>query len=197
MGKVIFDMSISLDGYIAGADRTPQEPLGRGGERLHDYGEAAGDCLDRLVAETGSIIAGRTTYDHSVPWWGANGPIGKPVIVLTHAVPEEYPEDSVYTFVVDGLQAALDAAQAAAGDGDVAISGADTGQQYLAAGLIDEVSIHLVPVLLGGGTRMFGQLPAVAGPVSLVESLETPGALHLRYALGDDRHDQTTTSVDG
>jgi dihydrofolate reductase len=127
MIRVIFDISMSLDGLVTASNVQPEEPL---------------DAV-------GAVIAARRTYDLSVPWWGSDGPAGPArvlVLVVTHAEPEE----GVYTFVTDGVGVALEEAKAAAGDKDVAVmGGAEIGQQYIREGLIDEISIHLVPVLFG------------------------------------------------
>ena len=191
MGTVIFDISMSLDGYITAAGRTPEEPMGRDGLRLVDW--AIGDdergrkLLDDAVGQLGATIAGRTTYDTSLPWWGADGPSGsarRPVFVVTHQQPAESPADGVYEFVTDGIEAALERAQAAAGEGAVVVmGGADLGRQYIAAGLVDEIQIHLVPVLFGGGTRMFDD--SLDGHVDLepVEVIETPVAIHQRFRV--------------
>ena len=135
----------------------------------------------------GTVIAGRRTYDLSVPWWEADGPAGParvPVFVVTHAEPEEVPEGGVYTFVTDGIESALEEAKAAAGDKDVAVmGGADIGQQYIRAGLIDEISIHLVPVLFGNGTRMFEHLGGEHIRLETVGVIATPAATHLRFRV--------------
>ena len=191
MGTVIFDISMSLDGYITAADRTPEEPMGRDGLRLVDW--AIGDdergrkLLDDAVGQLGATIAGRTTYDTSLPWWGADGPSGsarRPVFVVTHRPPDESPADGVYEFVTDGIEAALEQAQAAAGEGAVVVmGGADLGRQYIAAGLVDEIQIHLVPVLFGGGTRMFDDSLDDHIDLEPVEVIETPVAIHQRFRV--------------
>ena len=191
MGTVIFDISMSLDGYITAADRTPEEPMGRDGLRLVDW--AIGDdergrkLLDDAVGQLGATIAGRTTYDTSLPWWGADGPSGsarRPVFVVTHQPPDESPADGVYEFVTDGIEAALEQAQAAAGDGAVVVmGGGDLGRQYIAAGLVDEIQIHLVPVLFGGGTRMFDDSLDDHIDLEPVEVIETPVAIHQRFRV--------------
>jgi dihydrofolate reductase len=119
--------SISLDGFMNAANVRPEEPLGVGGERLHEWAmggdERGRELLAGAVAALGAVIAGRRTYDLSVPWWGADGPTGaarRPVFVVTHAAPAESPEGGVYSFVTDGIESALRRAKAAAGDGDVA-----------------------------------------------------------------------------
>ncbi len=122
-------------------------------------------------------------------WWGADGPTGParvPVFVVTHAEPEEVPEQGVYTFVTDGIESALEQAKMAAGDKDVAVmGGAEMGQHYIGAGLVDEISIHLVPVLLGGGTRMFEHFDFGSEHIQLESAgvIETPEATHLRFRV--------------
>jgi dihydrofolate reductase len=191
VGSVIFDISMSLDGYVTAAGRTPEEPMGRGGLRLVDW--AIGDdergrkLLDDAVGQLGATIAGRTTYDTSLPWWGPDGPSGsarRPVFVVTHQAPDESPEGGVYEFVTDGIEAALARAQSVAGEAAVVVmGGADLGRQYIAAGLVDEIQIHLVPVLFGGGTRMFDDSLADHVDLEPVEVIETPVAIHQRFRV--------------
>jgi dihydrofolate reductase len=191
MAKVIFDISMSLDGFVTASNVRPEEPLGEGGQRLHEWAfgedERNRELLTEAVDAVGAIIAGRGTYDLSVPWWGADGPTGPaqvPVFVLTHAEPEDAPEGGVYTFVTDGIERALEEAKAAAGDQDVAVmGGAHIGQQYIAAGLVDEISIHLVPVLFGDGTRMFEHLGGEHIQLETAGVIETPEATHLRFRV--------------
>jgi dihydrofolate reductase len=191
MSKVVFDISMSLDGFMTGANRRPEEPLGDGGERLHEwaFGEDPRDraVLTDGVASIGAVIAGRRTYDDSVPWWGADGPTGParvPVFVLSHDVPEGTPAGGVYTFVTGGIEAALKQARAAAGEKGVTVmGGAETGQQFLRAGLVDELSIHLVPVLFGSGTRMFDNLGDQHLQLEPAETIQTAAATHLRYRV--------------
>lgn len=188
MGKVSFNISMSLDGYINGPDVTPEQGLGRGGERLHEWAfngnERNREVLDS-VHGLGAIIAGRRTYDLSIPWWGADGPTGElrvPVFVLTHSAPNDVPDGGVYTFVTGGIEDALEQAEAAAGDKGVAVmGGALTFRQYLAAGLVEEIGINLVPVLLGGGTPLFEE--GEQTQLELVEVVDTPLATHLRYRV--------------
>ena len=191
MGKVIFDISMSLDGFMTAANQRPEEPMGDGGLRLVEW--AFGDDeRDRAVLTDGvdglgAVIAGRSTYDTSVPWWGPDGPTGParvPVFVLSHSVPEETPEGGVYAFVTDGIERALEQARAAAGDKNVAVmGGARTGQQFIAAGLVDELSIHLVPVLLGSGTRMFENLGDAHIALEPLATVQTARAAHLRLRI--------------
>ena len=191
MTRVIFDISMSLDGFVTAANVRPEEPLGDGGQRLHEWAfgedERNRELLEEAVNFVGAVIAGRRTYDLSVPWWGADGPAGParvPVFVVTHAEPEDAPEGGVYTFVTDGIASALEQAKAAAGEKAVAVmGGADIGQQYIRAGLVDEISIHLVPVLFGSGTRMFENLGGEHIQLETAGVIETPEATHLRLRV--------------
>jgi dihydrofolate reductase len=190
MTNVIFDMSMSLDGFVTAANVRPEEPLGDGGQRLHEWAFGDDERNRELLAEAvnfvGAVIAGRRTYDLSIPWWGADGPAGParvPVYVVTHAEPEDVPEGGVYAFVTDGIEGALEEAKAAAGDKYVAVMGAEIGQQFIRAGLVDEISIHLVPVLFGDGTRMFEHLGSEHIQLETVEVIETIEATHLRFRV--------------
>ncbi len=186
MSTVVFDTSMSLDGYMTAAGRTPEEPMGQGGLQLVEW-TSDRDYLERNVASLGAVIAGRVTYDTSLPWWGPDGPSGsarRPVFVVTHDAPDDSPEGGVYQFVTDGIESALRQAREAAGDKIVTVmGGADLGRQYLAAGLVDEISIHLVPVLFGSGTPMFQPLDLGHVQLELVETVDSPLATHLRYRI--------------
>jgi dihydrofolate reductase len=187
MTKVIFDISMSLDGFMTAANQRPEEPMGDGGLKLVEwaFGQDERDraVLTDGVAGTGAVIAGRRTYDDSLPWWGADGPTGEarvPVFVVSHSTPDDVPEGGVYTFI-SGIEPALEEARTAAGDKDVTVmGGAETGRQYIEAGLVDELSIHLVPVLFGSGTRMFEQLGDEHLEFEPVETIQTKAAIHLR-----------------
>jgi dihydrofolate reductase len=191
VSKVIFDVSLSLDGFMTAANRRPEEPMGDGGLRLVEW--AFGDderdrtILSDGIASIGAVIAGRRTYDTSLPWWGAEGPTGParlPVFVVSHSVPDETPDGGVYAFVTDGIERALEQAQAAAAGKDVTVmGGAQTGQQFLAAGLVDELSLHVVPVLFGGGTRMFENLGGAHIALEPLATIQTPRATHLRLRI--------------
>src|SRR5215211_6663301 len=179
MGKVIYDVSMSLDGFISGANVRPEAGLGDDGERLHDWGFNSADPRNREIVEswanTGGIIVGRTTYDLSIPYWGADGPMGAarvPTVVVSHSVPQDIPDSSVYSFV-NGVEAALENAKKAAGDKDISITGANVAQQFITLGLIDEVSIHLIPVLFGSGTLLFEDLDSKHISLEPVEVIET------------------------
>ena len=189
MSKVTFDISMSLDGFITGPGITPEEPLGQGGARLHEWAFGEDETGRRLLSEAigsvGAVVAGRRTYDASLPWWGADGPTGParlPVVVVTHDEPAETPAGGVYSFVTGGIERALEEAGSAAGDRGVTVmGGADVGRQCLSAGLIDELSIHLVPVVFGGGTAMFDGLAGFElEPLGMVD---TPAATHLLYRV--------------
>jgi dihydrofolate reductase len=191
MTRVIFDISMSLDGFVTASNVRPEEPLGDGGQRLHEWAfgedERNRELLEEAVNFVGAVIAGRRTYELSVPWWGADGPAGParvPVFVVTHAEPEDAPEGGVYTFVTDGIASALEQAKAAAREKAVAVmGGADIGQQFIRAGLVDEISIHLVPLLFGSGTRMFENLGGVHIQLETTSVIETPEATHLRLRV--------------
>ncbi len=169
MGKVSAGITMSVDGYVTGPEDGPGRGLGVGGERLHYWvfggpwsydagpeGEAAGEdkaWLEQASANLGAVVGGRWTYEAADHWGGTN-PWGVPFFVVTHR-PEEEPEGAGFTFV-DGVEAAVEQARAAAGEKDVQImGGADTIRQALAAGLVDELTIIIAPVVLGGGKRLF------------------------------------------
>ena len=163
MGDVVIDMSMSLDGFIAGPNDVPGNGLGDDGMRLHNwmfddpavFEQIYGD----LTNETGAVIIGRRTYDNSIPEWGGTGPLGDgvPCIVVTHSPPESAPP--VFRFVTDGIDSALALARDLAGGKRIGVMGANLDQQFLAAGLVDELRIHVVDVLFGDGRRLFEQLP--------------------------------------
>jgi len=190
MGKVIFDISMSLDGFIAGANARPEAGwggLGEGGEQLHDWGFNSVDPRNREIMERyttmGANIFGRTGYDHSILNWGADGPTGAariPTIIVSHSVPSDVPEGGVYSFV-DSVEAALETAKKLAGDKDVYITGANVARQCLQRGLIDEIFIHLVPVLFGSGTRLFEGLDREHISLEIIEVIQTAEAVHMRF----------------
>jgi len=192
MGKVIFDISMSLDGFITGADPHPEAGwggLGEGGERLHDWGFNSADPRNREILEgytnVGANIFGRTGYDHSILNWGADGPSGAariPTVILSHSVPQDVPDGGVYTFV-DSIEAAFETAKKLAGDKDVLIMGADVPQQFLKRGLIDEVSIHLAPVVFGSGRRLFEGLEGEHISLEILDVIQTPEAIHMRFRV--------------
>jgi dihydrofolate reductase len=209
MSKVRVHISTSLDGYVAGPNQSEENPLGEGGERLHDWlielrswrehngmtggVENASDAVfDEVTANVGAEIMGRGKFgpaargpwgdDPWQGWWGDDPPFHKPVFVLTHHRREPLTlSDTTFTFVTDGIESALERAREAAGDKDVFIGGgADTINEHLAAGLIDELELHVVPIVLGSGARLFAGI----GPDLKLEQLrvvEAPGVTHLKY----------------
>jgi dihydrofolate reductase len=192
MGKVIFDISMSLDGFITGANPRPEAGwggLGEGGERLHDWGFNSADPLNREIIERyatiGANIFGRTGYNHSILNWGTDGPTGAariPTVIVSHSVPQDVPKGGVYTFV-NGVDAAFETAKTMAGDKDIVIMGANVARQFLKRGLIDEIFIHLVPVLFGSGTRLFEGLDGEHISLESIEVIQTAEAIHLRFRV--------------
>jgi dihydrofolate reductase len=191
MGIVIYDKSMSLDGFIAGANMRVEAGLGDDGERLHDWAfkDPAGlEMIQAEVGNLGAVICGRRTYDMSIPHWGDGGPTGEarvPLFVLSHGVPDDVPEGGVYTFVGD-RETALARAGEAAGERNIAVMGADTGRQFMDAGVVDEISVHVVPVLFGSGTPLFGEGVGNHVTLELVGSGESKYAKHLRYRVVRD-----------
>jgi dihydrofolate reductase len=213
MTKLILDISMSLDGFIAGPDADLEEPLGRGGEGLHEWifgvkswreshGKSGGETGpdDEVVEEwqsrVGATIMGRRMFSggqgpwdddpKANGWWGDEPPFHHPVFVLTHHPREPLPMKggTTYTFVSEGIEAALEQARTAAGEKDVGLAGgADVAQQYLAAGLLDEAQIHLVPVLLGGGVRLLDHLDPARVKLEPTRVLESAAVTHLRYRV--------------
>jgi dihydrofolate reductase len=186
MGNVVIDMSMSLDGYIAAPNDNPEQGLGEDGMRLHNWAFDDPSVFERvygnLLGETGAVIMGRRSYDNSIEAWGGKGPLGEvPCFVVTHRPP---PDDSnpVFTFVNEGIEPALAKAQEAAAGKRIGLMGANIDQQFLAAGLVDEIRIHLVNVLLGGGRRLFDELPQ---RVELEQTglSQTDGVTHLEYRV--------------
>ena len=190
MGKVMYDISMSLDGFITAANVRPEAGLGDGGEQLHNWAFNSADPRNRELlakgASLGAIISGRHNYDLAVPYWNADGPTGDarvPTIVVSHSVPQDIPNRGVYRFA-DSIEDALEKAQKAAGDKDVAImGGANIAAQFLKLGLVDEISIHLVPVLFGSGIRLFEHLDSEHVRLETTEVTETKEAIHLRFRV--------------
>ena len=198
MSKVFTGATMSLDGYIAGPDETGFEHLfkwyGNGEvevptaqpERTMRMSPVNAEYFRNLIEMTGALVVGRRLFDLT-SGWGGNHPMGAPVVVVTHSVPEGWPrEDAPFTFVTDGIERAIEVAKGLAGDKVVGVNGGTIASQCLNAGLLDEVWIDLAPVLLGGGTRFFDQLNdapvELEGPVSVVEGT---GVTHLRYRVRD------------
>ena len=179
MGKVFLDMAVSLDGFVSG-------PSGEDGG-LHDwYFSPSGDgpvILEELLKNIGAMVMGRRAFGSSPEAEGFDTPYKVPHFVLSHESRASIKQGGAqFIFVTDGLESALEQAKAAAGDRDVCIAGgADTAQQFLKAGFIDEVQLHLVPVLFGGGLRLFG--PGVEAQLEKVRVLESSGVTHLKFRV--------------
>jgi dihydrofolate reductase len=185
MGNVVIDMSMSLDGYIAAPNDNPEQGLGEDGMRLHNWAFDDPSVFERvfgnLIEETGAVIMGRRSYDNSIEAWGGKGPLGEvPCFVVTHRPLAD--ANPIFTVVTDGIESALAKAQKVAGDKRIGLMGADLDQQFLAAGLVDEIRIHLVDVLLGGGRRLFDELPQRIELEQTGRS-ETDGVTHLEYRV--------------
>jgi len=191
MGRVISSMSMSLDGYVTGPRDSREEPLGEDGQVLHEWiwearTAADSDVLDELVDGTGAVVMGRRSYDfcEGEGGWGDGGPAGQtPCFVLTHEPPQHVVAPAVFTFVAGGIADAIEQAQTVAGGKYVALHGSTAFQQALLAGLVDEVQIHLVPVLLGGGVRLFDHLSEQQIRLERTRVVETPAATHLRFRV--------------
>jgi dihydrofolate reductase len=189
MALVICDMSVSLDGYVTGPNDSRRNPFGDGAGMLHDWmSDAATDddraILHEAIDNTGAVVMGRTSFDKNEGdgGWGDGGPLGDtPCFVVTHNKPTtSYP--SVYTFVTDGVANAIDQAKQAAGDKAVGLHGATVMQQALPLGLVDEIRVHVIPVLLGGGTPLFSTLVS-AITLERANVQVTPAATHLAFRV--------------
>jgi dihydrofolate reductase len=145
---------------------------------------SSAEVFGELIETGGAVVTGRRTYDIANAWDG-NGPMpGVPVFVVTHRVPEQVPQgESRYTFVTDGTVSAIEQAKAAAGDKYVSLMGASVPQQAIQAGLLDEIQIHLAPVLLGAGVRLFDHLGSGSVELDKVRVVDSPGVTHLRYRV--------------
>jgi dihydrofolate reductase len=214
LGALFADISMSLDGFVAGPDPSLEDPLGKGGEQLHEWafatqawrkphgrsgGEANVDSelVERTLARTGATIMGRRMFSggqgpweddpNADAWWGDNPPFHHPVFVLTHHERAPVVKDggTTFTFVADGIQSALGQARAAAGERDVAVAGgAEAIQQYLRAGLLDELHLHVPPVLLGSGRRLLEGVQGMPGRLVNAGVAQSPaGVAHLSYRV--------------
>ena len=212
MSKVVAEISTSLDGYVAGPNPTLENPLGEGGDQLHEWavrlkswrethglpdGESGPDdeLLAESVAPTGAVVMGRQMFSggegpweddaNANGWWGDEPPFHKPVFVLTHHAREPLVlKGTTFTFVTDGLDSAVDDARAAAAEQDVLVAGgADTIDQAIRAGLVDELQLHLAPVLLGAGARLFDGVAPALPRFEITQVIESPLVTHLRYRV--------------
>jgi dihydrofolate reductase len=211
MTRLTLDISMSLDGFIAGPNRTTEAPLGDGGEGLHEwvFGLAAwrephgleggttgadNDLVEEQLARPGAVLMGRRMFSGgegaweddpmAEGWWGDTPPFRMPVFVLTHHARETLTMKggTSFTFVTDGVESAFEQARAAAGGKDVAVAGgANVVQQCLRAGLLDELQVHVVPVLLGGGVRLFDG--GEQANLEITRVVDSPAVTHLRYRV--------------
>ncbi|MBA2460603.1 MAG: dihydrofolate reductase family protein [Actinobacteria bacterium] len=211
MSKLKFDITMSLDGFIAGPNPGPEAPLGEGGERLHEWvyglrsfqerhGRGGGETnrddeiAEEALANTGAAIMGRGMFGGGPGpweetwegWWGDEPPFGVPVFILTHHArePLAMKGGTTFTFVTDGIESALEQARGAADGKDVAIAGGGrVVQQYLDAGLVDEFQVHVAPVLLGDGVRLFDQPGPDQVELQIDRVVESEAVTHLRYSI--------------
>ena len=210
MSRFRFQISISLDGFVAGPNPSEEHPLGEGGEQLHEWvvklaawrrshgyegGEtnASSAVMEEAIDSLGATVMGRNMFgggpgpwgeDPWNGWWGEDPPFHTPVFVLTHheREPLEMQGGTTFAFVTDGIESALEQARDAASGRDVALGGgADVARQYLAAGLLDEVQLNVVPVLLGDGTRLFEGLSGIG--LEQIGAVEAPGVTHIKYRV--------------
>lgn len=185
MTTVVFEISMSLDGYITDVEQTPENPLGRHGDRLHAWLGGSEEDLATMTPAT-VIVTGRRNLVDSLPYWGADGPSGDrriPVIVLSRTEDAELPVGGVYRFAHSPAEA-LELATELAGDGVVCVmGGASAAQSFLAEGLVDEITLHVMPLMFGGGTRLFDELPVVLTELEPLSATTTPSATHLRYRV--------------
>jgi dihydrofolate reductase len=212
MAKVIVSLAASLDGFIAGPNDGADNPLGDGGMRLFDWyfdgdtpsrhyqavasrgipvpafklSRISAQIFDELIESCGAVVTGRRTYNIT-NGWGGNGPTpGLPLFIVTHSVPEHVPqgvEGTRYTFVTDGVESAIAQAKAVAGNKYVSLVGAAVPRECLRLGLLDEIQMHLVPMLLGGGVSFFGRLGTGKTDLEIMRVVEAPGVTHLRYRV--------------
>jgi dihydrofolate reductase len=215
MARLTLDISMSLDGFVAGPNQTLEQPLGEGGEQLHEWAVAVAswrarhglsggetnvdnEVVEEAIANTGATVMGRRMFSggegpweddpNADGWWGDDPPFHHPVFILTHHAREPVTKQggTTFTFVTDGIEAGLEQARAGAAGKDVAVGGgANVVQQYLKAGLLDELQIHVVPVLLGAGVRLFeNHLATAPGELECTRVIESPtGVTHLRYRV--------------
>ena len=202
MSKVVVDMSVSLDGYGAGPEASPAHPMGVGGERLHAWmpyydaaqadaagapaeSEVDGQMVQALFAAAqGAVVLGKRTFDLGLEPWGGT-PFPAPCFVLTHEAREDLvTKNGTFAFVTDGIEQAVRRAQAAAGDKDVLVMGGpNVVQQAVRAGLVDEIVLHVAPVLLGAGARPLAQLGPEVIALERIALLASPRATHLRFRV--------------
>ncbi len=212
MPQVKLDISMSLDGFVAGPNRTVDQPLGEGGERLHEWvtglaswrashglsggvTNADSELMEESQRNIGAVLMGRGMFgggdgpwgdDPWEGWWGDEPPFRAPVFVVTHHAREPLVKQggTTFTFVTEGVEAAAEQALAAAGGKDVLVAGgASVDQQLLAAGLVDTLQIHVAPVLLGAGVRLFDGLDPESVQLEVTRAIHSPAVSHLAYRV--------------
>jgi len=201
MGKVTFNMTMSLDGFVAGPNDGPENGMGDGGMRLFDWYSSgdtevpisdgnmvlkvtaqSAEILKESIKASGAGVWGRKTFDIAGGWGGH--PPGSPAFIVTHRVPQEWVKPgSPFTFVTDGIESAIRQAKAAAGDKDVVVCTASILQQCLKAGLMDEIHLDVVPVLLGAGVRLFDNLGTEHIELERIRTIAAPGVTHLGFRV--------------
>jgi dihydrofolate reductase len=201
MAKVVIDLTMSLDGFITGPNPDQEHGLGLGeGSHLHDWyfrgktaskysefikpTEGSEAIADEVFTTVGAMVVGRRFYD-IVGGWGGSHPIkGVPVFIVTHREPPQIPRGTTpFTVVTEGLESAVQQAKAAAGDKTVTVGGANIAQQCLKMGVVDEIVVHVAPLLLGDGTRLFEHLGNNSIRLKKTEVIDTPNVTHLRYRV--------------
>ena len=202
MGKVVLNISMSLDGFVAGPNDNPENPLGDGGESLFAWyfsgdtpfkmagdvpefriSRASARVLEEAIQSSGAMVAGRRMFDIANAWNG-HPPGEGPCFIVTHSAPQEWvKEGSPFTFVTDGVESAIRQAKAAAGDKNVAVSSASIAQQCIRAGLLDEIHIDLAPVLLGGGVKLFENLGFEPVQLEAIRVVEARDVTHLGFRV--------------
>ena len=202
MGIVNFEISVSLDGFVAGPNDSVDNSLGDGGRALFEWynngdvpiklagtdmvfhvSRASADFLEQEWADGGAMVTGRRMFDIAQAW-GGNPPGGVPCFVVTHTPAQEWvKEGSPFIFVTDGVESAIRQAKQVAGDKKVGVSSASIAQQCIKAGLLDEIQLDLVPVLLGGGVRLFDNLGITPIDLEILNVVEGVGVTHLKYRI--------------
>ena len=201
MGKVVFNMTMSLDGFVAGPNDNPDNGLGDGGEALFNWyfsgnteisisegtpvlkvSPQSAELLKQSFETYGAGVWGRKTFEIAHAWGGH--PPGSPCFIVTHSAPQEWIyEGSPFTFVTDGVESAIRQAKEAPGDKDVVVCTASILQQCLNLGLVDEIHLDVAPLLLGKGVRLFDRLNIAPTELELIRAIEAPGVIHLGYRL--------------
>ena len=192
MGKVIFDITASVDGFVAGPNDSPENPMGDGGMRLFDWYFSESETSrspesidpeirDQATQTVGALVGGRRLYDNAHGWNGEH-PLHVPFFIVTHHPPEVTGEING-SFVTDGVESAIKQAQAVAGEKVVAVASPDIAQQCLKAGLLDEISLHIVPVLLGGGVRLFDLQDITPIELECTQATNAKKVIHMMFRV--------------